>query len=133
MPAAVQTWVLRIATAIARFRRPAVGVVSIFFQPLMAPLFDVPARDPAMTMLAGGELIVVSLVYVALLRDPVRLRPLYWIAAADQVAAIALPLSAVLHGYIPATLKILGPMPLNALLVAIFVWGALRRPANRAA
>lgn len=130
---ALQTWVLRIATAIAGFVDLAVGVVSIFFQPLMGPLLDVPARDPAMTMLAGGELVVASLVYVALLRDPVRLRPLYWIAAADQVAAIALPLSAVLHGYIPATLKILGPMPLNALLVAIFVWGALRRPANRVA
>jgi hypothetical protein len=123
---------LLIALAIGALVDGGVAVFALFFQPLLGPLFDVPAKDAAMTTLLGGEFLVVALVYLLLLRDLERYRPLLWLVALDQVLAIALPAQEIARGNMLGTWKTIGPFPLNALLAATFVWGALSTP-DRAA
>jgi hypothetical protein len=104
-----------------------VGLLALFAQPLMQPLLDLPLKDPALTTILGGELLVVAGVYAIVLRDPKRWRPLLWLCALDQFLGVLLPALEIARGHAPATLKTLGPMPFQLALVAVFIAGAVRR------
>ncbi len=99
------------------------------------PAGDLPLKDPALTTIAGGDYVVVALVYVLVFREPERYRVLLWLCALDQVFAALLPGIEIARGHVVATLKTIGPIPLNALLAGIYVWGAraLVARAERAA
>jgi len=120
---------LRVALAIGALIDVGVAILCLFAQPLIEPLLDLPVKDPALTLIAGGEYLVVTFVYLLALRDPVRYRMLLWLCALDQAVAIALPLITMAHGQVPATWKTVGPMPFQAILVAIYLLG-LRKPAS---
>jgi hypothetical protein len=122
--------VLRIALVIGFCIDASVGVLCLVAQPLLQPLLDIPVRDPAVTTIAGGELVVAAGIYAFVLRDPRRWRPLLWLCALDQFFGVLLPAIEIAHGHAPATLKTLGPMPLQLVLVAVYVAGA--RWAGRA-
>jgi hypothetical protein len=124
--------VLRIALAIGFCIDFFVGLLCVVAQPLLQPLLDIPVRDPAVTTIAGGELLVAAGIYAFVLRDPRRWQPLLWLCALDQTFGVVLPALEIAHGHAPATLKTLGPMPLQLLLVAVYVAGArwARRPAE---
>jgi hypothetical protein len=109
------------------------GVISLAVQPLLPILLDVPVKDPAATLLLGGELLVAAGIYLFVLRDPVRFRPLLWLCALDQTLGVALPALEIARGALPATVKTLGPMPFQLLLVALYVTGAVRPGAKRSA
>ena len=94
----------------------------------MQPLFDVPITDVMTAQIAGGEFIIVALVYALAFRDPVRFRALLWLCALDQLFAVVLPALAVAHGAIPGTWKIVAPIPFSAALVLLFIVYALRPP-----
>ncbi len=106
-----------------------VGVLCIVAQPLLQPLLDIPVKDPAVTTIAGGELLVASVIYALVLRDGKRWHPLLWLCAFDQFLGVVLPALEIARGHAPATIKTLGPMPLQAVLIAFYVIGARRRPA----
>lgn len=116
--------VLRIALAIGALTDGFVAVLMLFFQSSAGAILDIPTKDSAITTFAGCELMLVVLVYVALLRDPVRFRPLLYIVALDQVVAAAWPAFEVWRGDVTATWKTLGPIPINLVLVAVFLIGA---------
>jgi hypothetical protein len=98
----------------------------------MQPLLDLPVKDPALTTILGGELLVVAAVYAIVLRDPVRWRPLLWLCALDQFLGVLLPALEIAHGHAPATIKTLAPMPFQLALVAIYIAGAAsKQPSNR--
>jgi hypothetical protein len=118
---------LRAALVVGAIVDASVALLSIFFQPLLGPLLDVPTRDPALTTIAGGEFALVALLYIFILRDVEKYRALLWLVALDQVLAIVLPGIEMLRGHFAVTFKTIGPMPLNAILAAIFLAG-LRRP-----
>ncbi len=118
---------LRAALAVGAIVDASVAILSLFFQPLLGPLLDVPTRDPALTTIAGGEFAVVALLYIFILRDIDKYRALLWLVALDQVLAIVLPGIEMARGHFAVTFKTVGPMPLNAILAAIFLAG-LRRP-----
>jgi len=125
--------VLRIALAIGALTDLFVAALMLFFQSLTGPLLDVPTRDPSIAAFVGCELVVVALVYLALLRDPVRFRPLLYIVALDQVFAAAWPAFEVWRGDIAGTWKTLGPIPFNLALVTIYLIAARagRSPRRR--
>jgi hypothetical protein len=110
-----------------------VGVLCIFAQPWLGPLLGIPVKDPAVTAFLGGELLVASVVYVLAFVDLGRWRPLLWLCALDQTLGVAIPAVQIGLGNVPATLKTVGPMPLQAVLIALYVAGALagRREADR--
>ena len=109
------TNVIRIALAIGALIDGGVAILCFFFQPLLGPLLDFPVKDPALTTVAGGEFLVVALVYVAILRDLDRARTLL----------------EMLRGHVLISAKTVGPMPLNIALVIIFVLGATRKSSVR--
>jgi hypothetical protein len=118
--------VLQIAVAIGLCVDAGVAILCFFFQQQLGPLLDIPLKDPALTTIAGGEYVVVTLVYALILRDPKRYHPLLWVIALDQAFGVALPALEIARGHVAATLKTIGPMPFDALLAAIYVWGARR-------
>ena len=109
-----------------------VGLLALVAQPLLQPLLDIPVKDPAVTTIAGGELIVASALYAFVLRDPRRWQPLLWLCVLDQTFGVVLPALEIARGHAPATLKTLGPMPFQAILIAIYLIAAWRGPAARA-
>jgi hypothetical protein len=121
--------VLRIALAVGVLVDGGVGVLCLFFQPLVGPIVGVPLHDPPIARFLGGELVVVACLYALLLRDPLRWRRFLWLCALDQTFAAALPLVEIASKTIPATWQTIGPIPLSAALVAIYVRGARARVA----
>ena len=120
---------LRIALAIGALVDATVAILALFFQPLLGPLLDVPTKDPALTTIAGGEYVVVTAIYLVLLRDLERYRALLWLVALDQFFAAALPGYEIARGHVAATWKTIGPIPFNAALCVIYLL-ALRRSAS---
>ncbi len=118
---------LRIALAIGFCIDAFVGILCLVAQPLLQPLLDIPVKDPAVTTIAGGELLVAAGIYAFVFRDPQRWRPLLWLCALDQAFGVLLPALEIARGHAPATWKTLGPMPLQLILCGIFVWAATRR------
>jgi hypothetical protein len=121
--------VLRTALALGFCIDFFVGVLALVAQPLLGPLLDIPVRDPAVTTIAGGELVVAAGIYAFVLADPRRWRPLLWLCALDQTFGVLLPALEIARGHAPATFKTLGPMPLQLLLVAVYVAAARREVA----
>ncbi|HYZ15524.1 MAG TPA: hypothetical protein VE591_03940 [Candidatus Acidoferrum sp.] len=124
---------LRIALAIGLCIDLYVGALALFAPQLIEPLLDIPVRDPSLASIAGGEFVVVALVYAFALRDPLRSRALLTICAVDQFFAVVLPALAVMHGAIPASPKVIAPIPFQALLCAFFAVGASRAGSKRSA
>ncbi|GAC1597555.1 MAG: hypothetical protein NVS3B28_29420 [Candidatus Velthaea sp.] len=122
------TRILRIAVAIGFFIDAGVAQLCFFFQQQLGPLLDIPLKDPALTTIAGGEYVVVALVYALVFRDLERYRGLLWLLALDQAFAAALPALEIFRGSVAGTLKTIGPIPFSVLLAAIYVWGATRTP-----
>jgi hypothetical protein len=110
-----------------------VAALSLFAPQLIEPLLDIPVHDPTLAQVAGGEYAVAAVVYALAFRDPARFRTLLWICALDQAFGVVLPGLAVMRGALPATLKIVAPIPFQALLCALFVVYALRPGAKRSA
>jgi hypothetical protein len=127
----VKLQVLRIAVAVGGCIDIGVAIVSLFFQSLLEPLFDLPLRDPALTTIAGGEYVVAALIYATILRGLERYRALLWLIALDQLFAAALPALEIIRGAVVASWKTIGPIPLSTLLCAIYTWGALGSPFTR--
>jgi hypothetical protein len=124
--------VLRLALLCGLAIDAGVGLLALVAQPLMQPLLDIPVKDPAVTTILGGELLVVAGVYAIALRDPVRWRPLLWLCALDQSLGVLLPALEIARGHAPATFKTLAPMPFQLALVAIYIAGAARKqPSSR--
>jgi len=121
---------LRVAIAIGGLVDITVAVLALFFQPLLGPLFDIPTKDPALTTIAGGEYLVVTALYLLLLRDLPRYRGLLWLVALDQFLAALLPGIEIARGHVVATWKTLGPIPLNLALAVVYIIAAAR-PADR--
>ena len=119
--------VLRVALACGLGVDAFVAVLALFAQNLVEPLLDVPVKDPALTTIFGGELVVVVGLYALAFRDPTRWRPLLWLCALDQFFGVLLPLVEIAHGHVPGTFKTYGPMPFQLALVAVYVLGATRR------
>lgn len=111
---------LRVAIAVGALVDTGVAILALFFQPLLGPLFDIPTKDPALTTIAGGEYVVVTLVYVLLLRDLERYRALLWLIALDQLFAGLIPALEISRGHVVATWKTIGPIPINLALAAIY-------------
>lgn len=109
-----------------------VGLLALVAQPLLGPLLDIPVKDPAVTSIAGGELLVAAGIYAFVIADPRRWRPLLWLCALDQTLGVLLPALEIARGHAPATFKTLGPMPFQVALVAIYLVAARRGPAARA-
>lgn len=124
---------LRIALVCGIAIDAGVGLLALFAQPLMPALLDIPIKDAATTTILGGELLVAACIYAVALSDPVRWRPLLWLCAFDQTLGVALPALAIAHGDLAATLKTVGPMPFQLLLIALYVAGAVRPGTNRSA
>jgi hypothetical protein len=127
------TVAVRIGLAIGGAIDLYVGALSLFAPQLLQPLLDIPVKDPVAVQFAGGEFVVAALVYVLAFRDPRRLRALLWLCALDQLFAVILPALAVAHGAVPATWKIVAPIPFQALLGVLFVLYAARPGRNRSA
>lgn len=127
------TLAVRIGLVIGGVIDAYVGLLSLFAPQLIQPLLDIPVKDPALMQFAGGEFVVAALVYALAFRDPVRLRPLLWVCALDQLFAVVLPALAVAHGVFPGTWKVVAPIPFQALLGVLFVAYALRPGRNRSA
>jgi hypothetical protein len=121
--------VLRVALVIGALIDFFVAIVVMFFPQASAALFDIPAQDPTAALLGGGELLVAGFLYVFILRDTERFRPLLWLVALDQLFAALLPGIEVLRGHLPATLKIIAPMPISLALAAVYVLAA-RKPQS---
>lgn len=117
---------LRIALAIGFCIDAFVGLLCVIAQPLLQPLLDIPVKDPAVTTIAGGELVVAAGIYAFVFRDPQRWRPLLWLCALDQAFGVLLPALEIARGHAPATWKTLGPMPLQLILFAVFAVKATR-------
>lgn len=125
------TVVVRIALAIGFCIDGFVGLLAIFAPSSMQSLLDIPISDVTTAQIAGGEFVVVALVYVLAFRDPQRFRALLWLCALDQLFAVALPANALLHGALPATWKIVAPIPLQLLLAVVFAVYAAWPGRNR--
>ena len=117
---------LRVAIAIGFCVDLSVAVLALFFQSLLGPLFDIPLKDPALTTIAGGEYIVVALVYVLVFREPKRYPALLWLCALVQAFAELLPAVEIVRGNVVATVKTIGPIPFNAVLALVYTWGATK-------
>jgi len=127
------TIVVRVALAIGFCIDGFVGLLAIFAPSLMQSLLDVPIGDVTTAQIAGGEFIVAALVYALAFRDPRHFRALLWLCALDQLFAVVLPTLALLHGALPATWKIVAPIPFQALLAVVFVVYAALPGRNRSA
>lgn len=123
--------VLRVALAIGFAIDAFVALLALFARQLIEPLLDLPIKDTTLVTIAGGEFAVAAGVYALAFRDPERFRALLWLCALDQVFAVVLPGLAIAGGHIPATVKTVGPLPLQLLLAVIFVYGATRKEAMR--
>jgi hypothetical protein len=123
------TLAVKIGLAIGFVIDVYVGLLGLFAPQLMLPLLDVPVGDPMVAHFAGGEFIVVAIVYALAFRDPVRLRLLLWVCCADQLFGVIVPAYAVTSGAWAATFKTVAPIPLQALLATLFAGYALRRPS----
>jgi hypothetical protein len=121
------TLLLRVALAIGLAIDLYVAILSLFAPQLIQPLLDIPVHDATLAQVAGGEYAVVALCYAIALRDPRRYRVLLWICALDQTFAVVLPALAIVRGQLPATWKIIAPIPFQALLALVFVGGARTR------
>jgi hypothetical protein len=66
---------LRIALIFGFCIDAGVGLLCLVAQPLLQPLLDLPVKDPAVTTIAGGELVVAAGIYAFVLRDPRRWQP----------------------------------------------------------
>jgi hypothetical protein len=121
---------LLVCLAIGALIDGPVALLSLFAPALLTPLFDIPVTDPTAILIGGGEFAVVTLVYVCLLADLRRFRPLLWLVALDQAFAVVLPAIALARGVLPHTWKTVGPLPVSAALCIAFVWGATRRAAG---
>ncbi|MGP6158539.1 MAG: hypothetical protein ACLPYS_13725 [Vulcanimicrobiaceae bacterium] len=122
---------LRVALIIGFLIDAGIGLLALFAQPLIAPLLDVPVKDPALTTVFGGTLLVLSCLYMLVLRDGDRWRPLLWLCALDQTFGVLLPAVEIARGNVLATVKTVGPMPFQVVLVVIYVVGALRERNSR--
>jgi hypothetical protein len=122
---------LRGALALGAFIDLVVAILALFFQPLLGPLFDIPTKDPALTTIAGGEFVVVFLIYVVLLRELERYRVLLWVVALDQLCAAVLPGIEIARGNVVASWKTLGPIPVSLALAATYALGARERTNER--
>ncbi|GAC1566912.1 MAG: hypothetical protein NVS2B3_02240 [Vulcanimicrobiaceae bacterium] len=109
-----------------------VAILALFFQSLLGPLFNIPTKDPALTTIAGGEYVVVTLVYGLLLRDLERYSGLLWLVALDQLFAGLLPALEIARGHVVATWKTLGPIPFNLVLAAVYAIAARALPSPSA-
>jgi len=118
---------LRAAIAIGAVVDATVAILALFFQQLLGPLFDIPTKDPALTTIAGGEYVVVTLLYVVLLRDLERFAPLLWLVALDQLFAGIIPGLEIARGHVAATWKTIGPIPLNLTLSLVYALAARAR------
>lgn len=127
------TFAVRVALAAGMCIDGFVGLLCLFGQPLIEPLLGLAVRDPAMTTIAGGELVVAACIYGLAFRDPARWRPLVWLCALDQTFGIVLPAIEIARGHAPATIKTLGPMPFQAALVALYALYAARPGRKRSA
>ena len=123
---------LRIALLIGFGIDAGVGLLCLVAQPLLQPLLDIPVKDLAVTTIAGGELVVASVIYALVLRDGPRWQPLLWLCALDQFFGALLPALEIAHGHAPATFKTLAPIPLQLILVAIYIAGARRAMRRKA-
>ncbi len=119
---------MRVAIGIGAVIDATVAILALFFQPLLGPLFDIPVKDPAITTIAGGEYVVVTLLYLALLRDLERFRSLLWLIAIDQAFAAVIPAYAIVRGEVVATWKTIGPIPVSVLLAIVYAIAAARGP-----
>ncbi len=122
--------ILRIALACGLAIDAFVGLLALFAQPLIEPILDIPVKDPALTTIYGGALLVIVGIYALALRDPVRWRPLLWLCALDQFLGVLLPALEIARGHAPATAKTLGPIPFQLALVAMYLTGAARKQAS---
>jgi hypothetical protein len=120
------TLAVRVALAIGFCIDGFVGLLCLFVQPLTEPLLGLAVKDPAMTTIAGGELIVAACVYALAFSDPARWRPLLWLCALDQTLGIVLPALEIARGNAPADWKTLGPMPFQTVLVGLYATAALK-------
>ncbi|HEX3466021.1 MAG TPA: hypothetical protein VHS78_18380 [Candidatus Elarobacter sp.] len=127
------TTIVRIALAIGFLIDLYVGLLAVFAPRLMTPLLDIPMRDPMIAQFAGAEFVVVALVYAVAFRDPARFRALLWLCALDQAFAVVMPSLAIAHGAVPASWKIVAPIPFQALLAILFAVYAARPGRNRSA
>ena len=125
--------ILRVALALGGCVDFGVAILAIFFQPLLGPLLDVPTKDPALTTIAGGEYLVVTTIYVVLLRDLRRYAILLWLVALDQSLAAIIPAIEIGRGHVVATWKTIGPIPFNVLLAAVYALAAFARDRARRA
>jgi hypothetical protein len=116
--------VLRIALAAGFCIDFFVGLLCLVAQPLLQPLLDIPVKDPAV---AAG-------IYAFVFSDPRRWRPLLWLCVLDQLLGVVLPAIEIARGHAPATIKTLGPMPLQAILIVVYAIAARTTggPAPRA-
>ena len=121
--------VLRVGLAIGCAVDAGVAILSLFFQNLLGPLLDFPVKDAALTTIAGGEFLVVALIYALLLRDLDRFRPFLWLVCLDQFFAAVLVLYTISLHEVAATPKTFGPIPLNLILAALFAVAALKKRA----
>jgi hypothetical protein len=65
---------LRAALVVGFLIDAGLALLALFAQPLIAPLLDVPVKDPALTTIFGGTLLVLACLYVLVLRDTERWR-----------------------------------------------------------
>lgn len=127
------TTVVRVVLAIGFLIDLYVGLLALFAPQLMTPLLDIPMRDPLLAQFAGAEYVVVALVYAVAFRDPQRFRALLWLCALDQAIAVVMPSLAVAHGAVPASWKIVAPIPVQALFAIVLAVYAARPGRNRSA
>jgi len=125
----MKTKILRIALIVGAVGDIGIALFCWFFQSQLGPILDVPTKDPALTTIAGGEYLIVGLLYILAYRDLPKYRPLLWLFALDQLLAIALPLLEMSRGNAIVSWKTLGPMPLNAVLLTLYMWGS--RPPTK--
>lgn len=123
----LKTNILRIALIVGAVGDIGIAIFCWFFQALLGPVLDVPTKDPALTTIAGGEYLIVGILYILAYRNLKQYRPLLWLFAIDQLFAIVLPLLEMSRGNAIISWKTLGPMPLNAILLGIYVWGTRLR------
>ncbi|HEY4442584.1 MAG TPA: hypothetical protein VGN14_19175 [Candidatus Elarobacter sp.] len=121
-------FVLRAALIIGAAIDAWVGILALLAQQLVAPLLDIPVKDPAMTTIYGGALLVVAGIYLIVLRDPARFRPLLWLCALDQTFGIALPLLEIGRGHLGGSWKVYAPMPAQLALIVVYLVAARARP-----
>jgi hypothetical protein len=125
--------VLRVTLIVGLCVDAGIGAIALFAQPLLPTLLDVPVKDPALTTILGGELIVAAFFYAFVLRDPQRFAPLLWVCALDQTLGVVLPLIEIGRGHIAASFMTIAPMPLQLVMVAIYVLAVVRPGMKRSA